>query len=301
MLAHVDRYLSERSRTQIVLLALLLVAIVTFIDLWTGNELSLSIFYTIPIGIGSWYAGRRLGLFLCCLCSLTWFVIDDLAGNQYSHTGIKIWKAGVRFAYFVIISRLLSQLRFALDAQAGLARRDGLTGILNSRGFTEESESLFKLAARNGRAMTLGYLDLDGFKNINDSFGHSTGDQVICAIAAALEQHMRGSDRCARVGGDEFAILLPETDLEGARVFFTGLKARLVELTAQRGWPVGFSIGVVILDPPVMDIDDAIRQADELMYQVKRTGKNNILFRISAEQPAQAAQPAREGEDESLR
>ena len=279
MFARLDQFLLQRSGNQITLIAALLVLIIASIDWQTGNELSFSIFYTIAIGIGTWYSGRRLGYQLCCVCACTWFAVDGLAGSLYSHIGTQIWNAGVRFGFFVIISTLLSRLRFELDAQAGFARRDLLTGILNLRGFKEDSGALFMLAGRHGRAITLGYLDLDGFKAINDNLGHGTGDQVIRAIATALETHMRASDRCARIGGDEFAILLPETDLAGAQVFFTGLKIRLTELVAQRGWPVGFSFGVLVLDPPTVDIDEAIQQADQLMYNVKKTGKNNILFR----------------------
>jgi diguanylate cyclase (GGDEF)-like protein len=260
---------------------LFLLAIFAVIDLQTGNELSFSVFYTIPISIASWYAGRRIGFLLCCACAVTWYGIDDISGAQYSHPSIPLWNAAVRFAFFVIISTLFSRLRDALDAQVALARRDGLTGILNARGFAEESELLLKLAHRHGHSLALGYLDLDNFKGVNDSFGHSTGDEVIRAVASVLEKQVRGSDRCARIGGDEFAILLVETGMEGAQVLFPRLKSQLVELAAQHSWPIGFSFGVLVLDAPKIDIVEALRQTDELMYSVKKTVKNNILFRTS--------------------
>jgi diguanylate cyclase (GGDEF)-like protein len=188
VLTIIDRFLSKRSGNQIVLCALLLVACFAFMDLVTGYELSFSVFYTIPIGLVSWYVG-------------------------------------VRFTYFIIILSLIDRLRLVLESQVGLAHLDGLTGILNSRGFREESDAPFRLAVRHARPVTLGYLDLDGFKRINDNFGHGVGDLVSSAIATTLQAHLRGSDRCARVGGDEFAILLPETGMEGGQVFFCRTQA----------------------------------------------------------------------------
>jgi diguanylate cyclase (GGDEF)-like protein len=283
MLAKIDRFMSGRSDSQNVVLVLLLVTLFASIDLLTGKELSFSVFYTIPIAIASWYGGRRVGLVFCVICAVTWCAIDYVSGSKYSHPSIHFWNAGVRFTFFYIISILLCRLRTALNAESCLARCDSLTGILNLRGFTEESDLLLKLAGRHGHSMTLGYLDLDGFKAINDSLGHNTGDEVIRSVARALQEKMRSSDRCARIGGDEFVILLPETGMEGAQVFFASLKGCLFEMASQRNWPLGFSFGVVVLDSPMVSVEETIHLADELMYKVKKSGKNSILYKSSAE------------------
>jgi len=150
--------------------------------------------------------------------------------------------------------------------------------MMNARTFRQRCSYLFELASRHNRPMALGYLDLDGFKGINDTLGHSVGDQVLKAVADTLLNRLRASDIGARLGGDEFAILLPETDLAGARIFFAALHKSLLDLTALNHWPIGFSIGIAVFLSPVGHPDDAIRYADNLMYKVKKSDKNSTLF-----------------------
>lgn len=256
----------------------LLVAIFGAADLATGYELSFSIFYVIPVGIGSWYAGKRLGFLVCIISVVTWFAADYYSGHQYSHPAIAFWNAGVRLGFFAIIAYLLDHLRTSFDSLELLAQQDGLTGIMNARTFRQRCDTLFALASRHGFTMALGFLDLDGFKGVNDSLGHSVGDQVLKAVATELTKQLRASDVGARLGGDEFAILLPDTDLAGARTFFTELRQSLIDLAARNRWPVGFSIGVAVFHSSVANPGEAIRCADGLMYKVKSSGKNNILF-----------------------
>jgi diguanylate cyclase (GGDEF)-like protein len=278
MLRKLNGFLSAQSSFQIRAFSFLLVAIVGAIDLATGYELSFSIFYTIPVGIASWYAGKRFGLLVSIVSAMTWLAADYTSGHPYSYPAILFWNASVRLGFFAIIAYLLDRLRGSLDFQALLAQQDGLTGIMNARTFKQRCDSIFDLASRHGRPLALGYLDLDGFKGVNDSLGHSVGDQVLKTVATMLSKRLRASDFGGRLGGDEFAIVLPETDLAGARTFFTGLRESLIELAALNRWPIGFSIGVAVFHSPTPSPDDAIRRADGLMYKVKNSGKNNILF-----------------------
>jgi diguanylate cyclase (GGDEF)-like protein len=278
MLKTMTDLLSPQSSWRIGLISFFLIAIVGTLDFATGYELSFSIFYTIPVGVASWYAGRRWGLLVSIASAMSWLAADYASGHPYSHPTIPFWNAGVRLGFFVIIAQLLDRLRGALETQELLAQQDGLTGIMNARTFRKRCDATFGLASRHGRPLALGYLDLDGFKGVNDSLGHSVGDQVLIAVASALTKRLRASDFGGRLGGDEFAIVLPETDLAGARTFFTALRESLVDLAAQNHWPVGFSIGVAVFHSPKANLDDAIRHADGLMYRVKNSGKNNILI-----------------------
>ncbi len=248
------------------------------VDFATGYELSFSVFYTIPVGIGAWYAGKRLGYLVCLMSAMTWFAADETLGHQYTHPIIPFWNAGVRLGFFAIIAFLLDRLRRSLEVQTVLAQEGALTGIMNARTFRKACNGVFQPASRRGRSLALGYLDLDGFKRLNDSLGHSAGDEVLRAVATTLTKRLRVSDFGGRLGGDEFAILLPETDLAGARKLFSGLHGSLIDLAALNRWPIGFSFGVVVFSSPTLSPDDAIRRADGLMYKVKNTGKNNILF-----------------------
>lgn len=276
MLNAMHRLLSGQPQFRIGLFSFLLIATLGAIDLATGYELSFSIFYTIPVGIGTWYVGRRFGLAVCTVSAIVWFTAD--IGHSYSHSSIPFWNASVRLGFFVIIALLLDRLRQALCSQELLAQQDPLTSLMNARAFKQRCHWVFSLASRNSRPVALGFLDLDGFKGINDSLGHSGGDEVLKAVAIELTKRLRASDICGRLGGDEFAVLLPETDLAGARTYFAGLRECLVLLAMRNHWAVGFSIGVAVFPSSIMDPDDAIRVADSLMYKVKNSGKNGILF-----------------------
>jgi diguanylate cyclase (GGDEF)-like protein len=185
---------------------------------------------------------------------------------------------GVRMAFFIVIAHLLARLRTALELQSSLAQQDGLTGIMNARAFQRQCRFVTKLAARHKRTIALGYLDLDGFKKVNDTLGHGVGDHVLTVVAGELASRLRASDFVGRLGGDEFAVLLSETDAAGARILFGRMREQLLDLAARNGWPIGFSIGVAVFHSPPANVDDALRCADELMYRVKSTGKNNILI-----------------------
>lgn len=277
MFTGVTRYLSARPPFLLGIYSLVLLAIVGTIDYATGYELSFSIFYTIPVGLSAWYLGRRFGLLFSILSALVLFLVDAAAGHPYIGSTSPFWNAGVPLGFFLIITVLLANLRRALDALASQAQRDGLTGLLNDRTFRERCLPAFSLAARHHRPLALGYIDLDGFKGINDQSGHAVGDEVLREVAAAITKRLRGTDFAGRLGGDEFGVLLVETTPEGAETFFARLHDALNTLAAKHSWPLGISIGVGVFHPPRTTPDDAIRAADHLMYKVKRSGKNRVL------------------------
>jgi diguanylate cyclase (GGDEF)-like protein len=271
-------FLLARSRLQIATISLLLIVLVGVIDYASGYELSFSIFYLIPVAVGSWYAGRRIGILASVLSASVWFMADYASGHRYSTFEIPIWNAIVRLGFFFIVAILLARLRALVEMQTSLALQDGLTGILNGRAFNERYELLVKLAARQRRPIALGYLDVDGFKGINDTLGHSAGDQVLRAVAKTITGRLRASDFAGRLGGDEFAILLQDVGLEGAKTLFADIHGALLDIARRNRWPIGFSIGVVVFHSPPASADKAIGSADALMYKIKKAGKNELAF-----------------------
>ena len=270
--------LSALSRSQISILSILLIGIVGGLDYLTGYEISFSIFYLIPVGLAAWYLNKPLAIVACVLSGATWLGVELAFGRPYSHPAIPIWNAIVRLGFFAIVASLLVRVRLGHTLLASLARVDGLTGLLNARTFKETGAYFFELGTRQRRSLAIGFIDLDGFKLMNDNFGHSAGDLALKAVAEVLESRQRRSDIAARLGGDEFAILLPDTDLSGARAFFRGLHESLIHVSTLNDWPIGYSIGVALFDSCEITIEEAIGYADALMYGVKNSGKNNIAF-----------------------
>jgi diguanylate cyclase (GGDEF)-like protein len=278
MLNHIHSILSSLPVIRVGLLCLSVLIVIGIIDHSTGSETALALFYLIPVSIAAWYISRRSALILAVAAASIWLLADYTSGQSYSHPAISYWNAAVRLGFFVITVYLLSMIRQLLETQTKLAQFDSLTGLRNARSFAQACTAVFDLSRRHGRSSALCYIDIDGFKGINDSLGHSVGDSVLRAVGCALSQRMRASDIGARLGGDEFAILLPETTMAGARSFFLELHAGLVALAISNQWPIGFSIGVAVFAVAPATTDDAIRQADDLMYKMKHSDKNSVLF-----------------------
>jgi diguanylate cyclase (GGDEF)-like protein len=162
--------------------------------------------------------------------------------------------AGTVGGLSLLVSFLASRLR-------ALAFRDPLTGLLNRHGFDLSIAPLVALAGRTGRPLTLGLIDLDGFKAYNDAYGHVAGDDLLVEVSAAWRSSLRDADLLARFGGDEFVLVLPGTTPEDARE----LEARLRRLH-RTGWSVGFTQW-----HPGQTVRDALTNADAELYAEKRT------------------------------
>lgn len=111
---------------------------------------------------------------------------------------------------------------------------------------------------------------------VNDSFGHQAGDDLLCLVAEIIRRNLRATDLAARFGGDEFAVLLPETGADAARAVVQRLQGQLLGAVRTREWPVTFSIGVVTFNDAPEAVDEMVKRADNLMYAVKQSGKNSI-------------------------
>jgi diguanylate cyclase (GGDEF)-like protein len=275
-----DRHLDRLARPAILALAAGGVCIVGGVDYLTGYEVSMSLLYLGPVALAAWYSGARAGIAMAVLSCIGWYVADLAAGNRYSHPAIPVWNALIRLGFFVVTGLLLDALRRSLRAQQHLARTDALTGLGGRRAFEERLEHDLALAQRRASTLSLAYLDLDGFKAVNDSYGHAEGDRLLSAVGRLLNGAVREADTAARLGGDEFALVLPDTDERGARQVVDKLSRELGEVLAAHPGGVGCSIGVVTLLDAATPPQRALAAADALMYEVKRKGKGAVAFTV---------------------
>ena len=162
--------------------------------------------------------------------------------------------------------------------------RDEVTGLYNRRFFSlrlEEEMSRFK---RFNHPVSVVLLDIDGFKSVNDEFGHAVGDETLREIAQILMKHSRGINVVSRFGGDEFVVLLVETSKAGARLYADRIRQVVATFPFSHGKPVTASFGVASLpDDEVTTSDDLFRAADEALYAAKRAGKNQVVSAGPAE------------------
>lgn len=278
MIERLSVSLEARSRPQLALGVCVLIAVIGALDYATGYEIAFAFFYIVPVSIAAWYLSRKFGILCSVVCAAVWLAADVMSGHPYSHAFIPFWNAATRCGFFVVTAVLLTDVHDLLEQLSRRAQRDPLTDLLNGVAFLESCDVLLKLAARQGQPMSLGYIDLDEFKAINDTLGHGAGDQVLRAVAGTIAARARASDAVGRLGGDEFAVLLANTDLNGATTFFTDVQEHLAQLCSERGWPVGASIGVVAFPTPPPSSEEALSIAERLMYEVKQSTKNAICF-----------------------
>jgi len=250
---------------------------VASLDYITGVELSFSLFYLLPIALISWAISERLGLVFAILSSCVWILVDLWSGdsNRAANLFAYMWNATARLGFF-LLPVFMIRLNRAMEHEKTLARTDFLTGALNARFFHEMAQMEINRSFRYKRHFTLAFIDVDNFKNINDTFGHTEGDTVLRTIATKIKSHLRKTDIVARVGGDEFVVLLPETDAQTAPIAISNMQRALLKEMAENGWAVTFSIGVLTLTSPRLSVDEMLGRADQLMYVVKNGGKNNI-------------------------
>jgi diguanylate cyclase (GGDEF)-like protein len=279
-LLEVREYLGKLPPSVVLISTAFLVLLLGVVDVLTGPEISLSVFYLFPILAATWLIDARAGAFVSVASAMSWRLADSLGGQVYSHPLIPYWNMLVRLGFFLTNTFLLSELQVRLRRERDSARIDPLTGIANRRQFYELAELQIARAGRHGEPFTVAYVDIDGFKGVNDRFGHATGDLLLSLAANTIQANLRAVDVIARMGGDEFAILLTHTEKEPAEEALLRVSSLLEGLARDREWPVTFSIGAVTFISPPSSVDEMIRTADDLMYAAKQSGKGIIRHEV---------------------
>lgn len=249
---------------------------VFMLNVRTPPELRLGILYVIPVLLAAWHDGLGWGVSFALGTTLLRFGVGI---DQMPERTLLEARIINELAYLAVVGVAiagLSQLRHTQARLEQLATHDPLTNVLNARAFARELAQELSRNRRYGRPLALIYLDLDDFKKVNDAHGHATGDAVLRLVADAMRGAVRSADVVGRLGGDEFGVLMPETDATVAH----GAASRLVAgiRTVFRGTPsVTASIGVVAVSGTEAGTDELLRKADQAMYEAKRGGKDRVV------------------------
>jgi diguanylate cyclase (GGDEF)-like protein len=210
---------------------------------------------------------------------LGWVLVDpsaiDTPHAALSWALYSVFSSAGSTGLILLLARRIDILDAERSAATLMSRRDALTGLSNRRAFDSFLLESYNRARRYGRPLTLLTADIDHFKSYNDSFGHPAGDQALQAVAEVLRDVARDTDLVARIGGEEFAILLPETNAIGARVLAERMRSRVADLSLRRTLTI--SIGIATLSHATPTSAALLEASDAALYAAKRSGRNRVM------------------------
>lgn len=251
----------------------------------TDAELAFASLALIPVLAIAWVGGLWPGLCMATMAATMWAISDISSGRLFSAYWIPWLNAVVRLFTYALVVMLVTRIRTQLINVRALATTDALTGLKNRRSMMEWGISETQRANRYGNAMTVVYFDLDAFKVINDTHGHTRGDAALKATASAIKDSTRESDFVARLGGDEFVIIFPQLDYVSAIAASEKVFAK-VSLALKEFPPSGASMGMAWFEKAASSFESMLQCADALMYSAKSAGRSNLVFRcFSATEP----------------
>ena len=277
-LARLDQWLTAAPPWFVLLLCMLGVIVLGRMDAIIQPHTSEDFLYVVTVMVASWYVGRGAGIALAIFAAALWFLLSFMDNQLVNSYLLRVWDAFSLLVIYLIVAFSISALKKRMIKLDSLARLDSLTGLYNRRAFYQTVSQEASRSGRSHSTYTIAYLDVDNFKQVNDTFGHVVGDEVLVTIASILKSNLRRADTVARMGGDEFVLLLPDTDAENAENAIRKLFLRLNEAMHAKQLSVTFSIGVITFTDNPCPVDDMVKQADRLMYEIKSNSKNGIQF-----------------------
>ncbi|CAA7620990.1 putative diguanylate cyclase [Magnetospirillum sp. LM-5] len=250
----------------------------------TADELRI-IWFALSVPAAYVIMGRKAGLSLGILSVLFIVFANSRLQEPYSDNAIITGAVAILYiaAFFhAFSSKSISFHHAMVEANqklADMASKDPLTGLFNARAYYALCDQALNQARRSDQPLAMLFIDLDHFKRINDTHGHEAGDTVLKAVAACLLDGARRSDIIGRIGGEEFSMLLPDTDMVGGQGLAEKLRQDVEALLPDIGGTslkITASIGVAVARPHQRTVAEIQRDADECMYHAKRAGRNRV-------------------------
>lgn len=272
-------YFSKQLKSFLLALGFILVVGVGWVDYITGPEYSLLLLYLIPVLTTAWFVGKWASVAISVESAIVLLVVDVVWQRRSSESVALYWNDLSNLVFFLFVTYTIATLKNAFEREKLMAGTDALTGVANRRHFYDLADVEINRLLRYGHPFTVCYIDIDDFKQINDTFGHGEGDNLLRLIADSIKNTMRRTDVVGRLGGDEFALLMPETGADVALNVVNKVLA-LQDIAQKRRLAVTLSIGMVVYLYPPENVDEMIKKADALMYSVKMSGKNNIRYEV---------------------
>jgi len=276
MTGFLERF-SRLPHALVIVIGLLLIALIAIVDYSTGPLVALNVFYLLPVMLVAWTTRSTLCGFVVAAATFAVGVVEAyLTDFAYVSPGIAVWNGAVRLAVFCVVLLLIARLLGLMARLETQAMVDELTGLGNRRALRETLARELERSDRFHHPLSVAYIDLDGLKRVNDSHGHAAGDSLLITFARVAVSNLRAVDTVARVGGDEFVVLLPETGAAPALLIADRLRSAFAKASEQHGAAGTCSIGLASFEVMPADADAALQAADALMYVAKGRGGDDV-------------------------
>jgi diguanylate cyclase (GGDEF)-like protein len=260
-----------------VFIASMVATLVIFvINIWLADpSLRIQVLYVLPLLAIGMHSSRRSLYIAGATTTLVFEVLFFFyLGMPFGKLVLNVVLEG--FAVLLCLS-VADTARESYLRMVNLSRTDDLTGLMNRRAFIVATEQEIERQVRYGGEFSMMMLDLDGFKSLNDTHGHVIGDHVLRRLAEAFRSNTRRSDLVARIGGDEFVVLMPNTPKSACIHICDQLRHAIAMDMRTLGHAITASIGSVTFENPPESVAMALRQADEAMYRAKHNGGDCVV------------------------
>jgi diguanylate cyclase (GGDEF)-like protein len=282
---HYVQFYKEESRPKLLVETWVMIVFITWVVLYTGKIHSpLLNLYLLPIIASALIFGKLVtAIEVAAIIGCFMFFAYEpgaktLLSMRYWGEIMAMSSPMILVAY--ITTMLSADIRFAVDKIKQVSDTDELTGLYNMRAFSAMLQRSFKQAVRYGHALSVVMIDSDNLKQVNDAHGHDAGNRLLQHLVRCIREQLRGSDVMARFGGDEFILLLPETNNKGALEMSERIR-KAVELSRfsvrEGDTNVTASLGVASYPEDGGNLDVILEKADKAMYRAKQKGRNRVV------------------------
>lgn len=265
------QYLERQSKGTVLAIAVVLALVMAVVDVLVGTDYSLSLFYLIPISIMAWFFETLYALMFSIICAFAWFYANEV----YSRDNM-LWVLLTNVGYYLSFSIIVFRIKVLYDHQRFSAKRDQLTGILNVSTFHEYVTNDIALMNRGKEWFSIVYLGLEGFKEVNRARGYVAGDALLAAMASSIAGQLRKTDKFARLGGAEFILFLPNSNISAANDTVSKIRGAIASVNMGAEYVITYNIGVVSCLMPNMTLETLIARAKKLYFEARGKGQGSV-------------------------